>query len=294
MTTNRHTFLSFLSLIRIKHWTKNLLIFTPLFFHIQINNPVLFYQAVLAFLAFCMTASMIYIINDWQDRELDAQHPVKKDIRPLASGEISGKAAFSVAAILAMVTCFVLILLSSREVAGLILLYFGMNLLYTFFLKNLVFIDLLIIVAGFIIRLYVGSFATGIPLSHWILSLLSLLAFYLVLSKRQGERMAYENKRIIARKNITRYNGKTLNILLFILSITIAIVYSLYAFSPEMTNKNSLFFLTIFFVVAGLIGADYIFLIRKKAHDPTELFWKDPVLQICTLCWIATCYFMLY
>lgn len=284
----------FLSLVRIKHWVKNLLIFAPLLFSGNLFNQQLLGKSGLVFFAFCFTAGIVYIINDWLDKEVDRAHPLKKMQRPIAAGTVGGRAAFLVCVFLFMAATICLVLLSSLAVALVIATYLLLNIAYTFYLKNIPWLDVFIIVLGFILRLYAGSFAINVPLSHWILSLLTLLALFLAFSKRQGELRIYLENGILLRKNIKSYNLKALNVILLILSAALVITYFFYSISPEMHLQNRYFYLSNLFVVAGIVRYDYILLVKKQIFDPTDFFWKDIYSQLCIVGWGVMCFYMIY
>ena len=142
----------YLKLIRVKHWLKNGLVFLPLFFSINALNKELLLTSFLAFIIFSITSSIVYVINDIEDIEKDKKHPIKKN-RPLASGRVSMSEARIIKAILIIILGGLLYLLSTKVESICVLLipviYLGMNILYSRFLKNIPIIDVVIIVIGF-------------------------------------------------------------------------------------------------------------------------------------------------
>ena len=175
----------FFYLIRIHQYVKNLFIFFPLFFVGQILDSALFMKALIAFLAFSISASGIYVLNDYKDIEDDKIHP-KKKYRPLASGTISKNSG-----ILIMLICFVIGITSmiSLSTSGLLflILYIVSNFFYSFYLKRIGIIDVVIVATGFVLRILVGSAVTDVHLSMWIIIMTFLLALFIALAKRRDD-----------------------------------------------------------------------------------------------------------
>ena len=103
----------FIKLIRMKHWLKNFLVYLPIFFSLNLFNIDYLLLTTLAFIVFCFTSSIVYILNDISDIEKDRLHPVKK-FRPLASGEISKKQAYAIIAILAAIIAVIMLFFFSK------------------------------------------------------------------------------------------------------------------------------------------------------------------------------------
>jgi 4-hydroxybenzoate polyprenyltransferase len=154
------------SLLRIKDWIKNLFVFLPAFFSGLILEPNVFKASCIAFLLFSLSASLIYIINDYVDRAQDKLHPLKKD-RPIASGKITPKGALIIAGILALVITILGLYSFSLLLLLPLLLYIILNLGYSFGLKHIPILDVSIIAIGFILRVVFGGLATGIFVSKW-------------------------------------------------------------------------------------------------------------------------------
>jgi len=179
--------LALTKLMRPHQYIKNLFIFLPLFFALKITDTSLLFNAVIAFIAFSLTASAIYTLNNYHDIEEDRQHPKKKE-RPLASGAISKSQAITIMSILFMVG-FTLMTILSLEAAGILLAYVVMNIAYSFYLKHVAILDVVIIAIGFVLRLFIGSAVTDIPLSMWIVIMTFLLALFMALSKSRDHLM---------------------------------------------------------------------------------------------------------
>ncbi|MEN9919637.1 MAG: hypothetical protein RL662_2073 [Bacteroidota bacterium] len=276
----------YLKLCRVNQWLKNFFIFAPIFFAFQFSN----YEAILnvcyAFIGFSFIASSIYIINDWQDIEVDKLHPTKKN-RPLASGEVSTKAAFIILGILVTLGLSVYIFVLQNQYATILLIsYFLLNIAYCFKLKQISIVDITIVSSGFVIRLFIGSLVTNIHLSYWLILLTFLLALLLVVGKRRHDVLIFEETKQQMRKSITGYNIEYLNSIIIILVTSIIMSYIMYTISTEVVTRNGEYlYLTSLFVFLGLFRYLQAMFVEKKGDSPTKLLTSDRFLQIDILLW---------
>ena len=167
---------NYLKLIRVKHYIKNIMIFLPLIFDKRLLTSD-FIRVLFGFLSFSFMASVVYVMNDIKDVNTDRLHEIKKH-RPIASGKISIKNAIICAVILVCLS-FVFCYLSSGFnvlVYMLLLIYLAINILYSFKIKNIVIIDILFLVIGFVLRVYYGASIIDIKVSNWMyLTIMSIL-----------------------------------------------------------------------------------------------------------------------
>ena len=192
-----------IKLIRPHDYIKNLFIFAPLFFSGEMSMA-LFFNALIAFVAFSAGASAVYILNDYQDIEHDRQHP-KKRLRPLASGTVTKAHALCLMLILFI---FSITLANSLSIFVLayICTYLLLNVAYSFYLKNIAILDIAVIAIGFVLRLFVGAMATHVALSMWIVMMTFLLALFLALAKRRHDMLIFINTGNKMREVISGYN----------------------------------------------------------------------------------------
>ena len=201
---------SIIKLMRPHQYIKNIFIFLPLFFALKITDTPLLIDATIAFIAFSLAASAIYILNDYHDIEEDRQHPKKKN-RPLASGAIDKKEAIVTMGIL-LTAGFSLMASLSLQATGILAIYVVVNIAYSFYLKHIAILDVVIIAVGFVLRLFVGSASTDIPLSMWIVIMTFLLALFMALAKRRDDVLIYLETGKKMRKVIDGYNLQFLDI----------------------------------------------------------------------------------
>jgi 4-hydroxybenzoate polyprenyltransferase len=234
MSGNKMT-VDLIKLARPHQYTKNLFIFIPAFFAFQLTNPAMLVNALMAFVAFSLLASAVYVFNDWIDRFEDAQHPTKRN-RPIASGRLKAPQAFSFL-ILLLISGAVSAYLVSVEVFILVLFYLILNLAYTLKLKHIAIIDIVVIASGFVIRLLVGAEATQVELSHWIIVMTFLLALFLSLAKRRDDVLIYLKTDQKKRKVIDGYNLKFLDSAMMMTASITIVAYILWSISPEVAQR---------------------------------------------------------
>ncbi len=283
-----------LILMRIQQYVKNLFIFLPIFFGIQITNFPLLMKTTAAFLAFCITASAVYFFNDYFDCEEDRKHPVKKD-RPIASGAVSKRMALIVMVSLAVAGLAASFLIDTTILA-IMLIYIVINVLYTVLLKHVAIIDVVVIAVGFVLRLFIGSAASGVQLSMWIIIMTFLLALFLAFAKRRDDVLLYLEKGEKARKVVDGYNLEFLNVSMIIMTAVIIISYVMYTISPMILNRNhgDKIYLTVIWVILGVLRYLQQTIVFNKTGSPTKTLFKDHFLQVVLAGWIISFWVLIY
>ena len=289
----------YLKLLRVEQWVKNLFVILPLFFAGKLMNTNLFVQSVFAFFIFSVSASFIYIINDYTDIESDRKHPEKRN-RPLAVGTVSKQTAVGLMFLLAASALALMFLAKTFfgvniwKFAFIIAVYVVMNLAYTFKLKHVAIIDVVIIAVGFVLRVLAGGYITGIAISQWAILLTFVLALVLAIGKRRGELI---NAQISGktRKALDGYNVQFADIALSI-SVTLAIVsYLMYTVQGDVQERfGSKIFYTFIFVVFALLRYLQQTLVYNKTESPTKIIYKDRYIQFTILIWIISFLLLIY
>jgi 4-hydroxybenzoate polyprenyltransferase len=177
--------LALLRSLRPLHWTKNVLLFAPVILAHETGNPVALWAAAMAFAAFCLTASAMYLVNDLRDLEFDRAHPSKRN-RQIASGAVSKTAAIITAAVL-LVAGVVIAYRVSVELVWFLAAYGILSLVYSLVLKRRVFLDVLALSALWTIRVLAGGVAARVEVSDWLLALSVFLFVGLALLKRYAD-----------------------------------------------------------------------------------------------------------
>lgn len=285
-----------IKLLRPKDWAKNAFLFLPVFFAGDLFDVYKLQQLLVGFVCFSFTASTIYILNDYRDREDDRKHPVKSK-RPLASGKVKPGVALIIAAVL-LLTAFALAVTASGNVKFILILaaYFGMNLGYSLGLKNISVLDILIIAAGFVLRLKAGGYIADVEVSPWLTLMVLLLSLFMAIAKRRDDILLKLETGTDMRRSVKGYNLDFLNTLLSLFSAIITVTYIMYTLSPRTYERLQSYHLyyTSIFVIAGLMRYLQISLVQNKAGSPTELLYKDVFLQITIVLWMASFYVILY
>jgi decaprenyl-phosphate phosphoribosyltransferase len=285
---------SLLHLMRPHQYVKNFFIFLPLFFGLQITDTALLLNAFIAFIAFSISASAIYTLNDYHDIEEDRQHPKKKK-RPLASGAISKPQAIIVMSVL-FILGFILIVSLSMQATYILLAYVGMNIAYSFYLKHIPIVDISTIAIGFVLRLFVGASVTGIHLSMWIVIMTFLLALFMALAKRRDDVLIYMETGKKMRKVIVGYNLVFLDGAMMIMSAVVIVSYVNYTTSTALVEQvgSEYLYLTAFFVIVGILRYMKITFVNKQSGSPTKIVLKDLFMQLILLGWIVSFAWIIY
>lgn len=215
-----------LRLLRPRQWIKNLLLFAALVFAKQLFVPHSLGLACLAFVAFCLASSSVYVVNDLVDVERDRQHPEKR-LRPIASGEVPVRSAAIAAAALTLLSLAISLAIGRSFVAALIV-YLGLSHFYSLAGKNVVVLDAMLVAAGFVIRAVAGALAIQVPYSDWFVLCTLFLALFIVFSKRRAELIAVGDRALHSRPVLALYSEGALATFTAASMAAAVISYSLY------------------------------------------------------------------
>ena len=286
--------LAIFKLMRIKHWVKNLFMFIPVFFAGEILSFSLYAPLLTGFLAFGLVASSIYIVNDLRDIENDRLHP-KKRFRPLAAGTIT-RGVGIITAIGLFAVGFSVGWFLDPKFCLILGIYFLMNLSYSLGLKNIPILDVIIVSIGFVLRIKCGSVISDIPLSHWIVIMVFLLAVFIAIAKRRDDLIIKESSGADMRAVSKIYTKEYLGTMLAMFSGIIVVSYLMYTLSPEVIQRIGTYrlFYTSLFVVAGIMRYLQLALIDNNTGSPVELLMSDRFLQACIVLWVMSFYLIIY
>ncbi len=285
---------AYLALLRPHQWVKNTFIFLPLFFGSRIGDRGILWMSVLAFLGFCACASAVYIYNDSVDIEEDRGHPRNRE-RPLASGAVGRNGAYLLMSFLLVVGVGIFILLG-RDTLYLLCIYLLLNVLYSIRLKHVPILDVVVISFGFVIRIFIGSIVSGVPLSMWIVIMTFLLALFLALAKRRNDILISLETGGRTRKSIDGYNTEFLNSSMMIMASVVIVSYILYTVSPDVQAKmhTDKLYLTAFFVVLGILRYLQLAIVENNSGNPSKILLEDRFLQLVLIGWLALFSWILY
>lgn len=295
LSTNKNPFMkNVFALMRPHQYIKNTFIFLPLFFSGLASYIHLAANTFVAFIAFSLSASAVYILNDYQDIEEDRLHP-KKKFRPLASGVIGKRQAIAIMLVLFTVG-ITLMGLTSLTAMLILLAYIVTNIAYSFSLKHIAILDVCIIATGFVLRLFVGATVTDIHLSMWIVIMTFLLALFMALAKRRDDMLIFINTGKKMRKVINGYNLPFIDAAMSIMAGVVIVSYILYTTStPIVQRLNSEYlYLTALFVVLGVMRYLQITFVEQDSGSPTKIVLNDRFLQLTIVAWLMSFVWILY
>jgi len=284
----------YLKLLRPSHWAKNLFLFIPLFFAGEIFDLAKVVEVFVGFMAFSLFASSVYIINDYNDVEADRRHPVKCK-RPIASGAVSKPMALVI-----FVLCLVVGGLLAWYVKPKFLfvtgIYFVINLLYSFGLKNISILDILILSIGFVLRVKAGGVAANVAVSEWLMIMVFLLALFMAVAKRRDDVLIKTQTGQEMRKAAAGYNLDFMNVMLALVSAVIIVAYLMYTMAPEtmIRFKTYRLYYTCLFVIGGLLRYLQITYVENNTGSPTKILYKDRFIQLTILLWVLSFYVLIY
>jgi 4-hydroxybenzoate polyprenyltransferase len=284
-----------LQTMRPKQWMKNLVIFAALVFDLQIRNTPAVLRTLAGFALLCALSSTVYLFNDLADIDRDRLHP-KKRLRPLPSGRLKPGVALAAAIVLPLAALPVSLALSWKF--GVIaLLYLTSNVFYSFRLKNVVIIDVMLVALGYVLRVGAGvALITVERFSPWLYLCMTLLALFMALGKRRGELilMSGNNNDGASRRVLRDYTLGYLDELIGLVSTATVMAYSLYTFSAPNLPPNHAMMLTIPFVIYGIFRYLWLIHIKGEGGAPDELVLTDRPLQATFLLWGLSAVAVLY
>jgi 4-hydroxybenzoate polyprenyltransferase len=283
-----------LKAVRPRQWTKNGIVFMALLFSVnQYWQPDdiaswdhMLLQATLTALAFCAVAGAGYLVNDVRDVESDRLHPTKRN-RPIASGNLSTRAALAWAAALIVAGVAVAFVIDWRT-GAVVLGYIALQGAYTTVLKYEVILDVMAISAGFVLRALAGAYAVDVPTSPWLYVVTALGALFLAITKRRAEVALLADGATSHRSVLALYTPVFLDQMTAMVTASTVIAYALYTFTAESLPEDHLMMLTIPFVAYGVFRYLFLSLTRNEGGSPEEVLLKDAPLILCILGWVVT------
>jgi len=284
--------LSLLKNMRPKQWAKNLLIFAGLVFDRQLPYPPALERTVAGFLLFCLLTSSIYLINDLIDLDADRKHPHKKK-RPIASGALPVPVAMVAAAVFLAAALGLGFLLSPLFALACVI-YVLLNLSYSFWLKHLPIIDVMVLAGFYVLRVGAGVALIDVQrFSPWLYVFTTFLALFLGIGKRRAEILG-SKPGDHSRRVLEGYTSSFLDHLLIIVLCLAILTYSLYTFSAPNLPENHVMMLTIPFVIYGFFRYLYLVQVRHIGEAPEDVLFSDWPIQLDLVLWGASILLIFY
>ena len=277
-----------LKTMRPRQWVKNVLVFAAPFFAFSksTDRTGLLLDAVVAFVAFSLVASSVYLINDAIDVEADRAHPTKRN-RPIAAGIVPVPVAYG-AAVVFFLAGLGVSFLASWQLAVVLGVYQAVQLGYCFGLKHQPVVDLAIVGSGFLMRSIAGGVAGGLALSQWFLLVTAFGSLFMVAGKRYAEIMLFERTGAKIRSSLKKYSASYLRFVWALSATVLITTYCLWAFDigEEQHNHTWSVISIVPFVIAVLRYA--VDVDSGNGGEPEEIALGDRVLQVLALLWVGT------
>jgi len=283
--------------LRPHQWVKNAFVLAPLVFSKHLLDSSYVVRAALATLCFCALSGAVYAFNDVRDVDADRNHPTKKH-RPIAAGALSERAALIASVVLATAALTGAALLSTNLalVCG---VYLVQNLLYSLRLKQVAFVDVMLIAGGFLLRVYAGAVAIDVPASPYLLWCTVLLALFLGLGKRAHE-MAWAQKagRGVAatRAALAGYSPRLVRVSMGVLAVATSVAYVLYtqdSHTVQFFGTRQLVWSSPFAAI-GIVRFMQLALWNPRADSPTEAMLRDVPFILNLLAWAGVIVWIVY
>lgn len=288
-------FIQVLKLIRIPQWIKNLFVFVPLVFSLNLFRSDYLLTSLLGFAAFCLTSSIIYIINDIADVEADRAHPKKKN-RPIASGRISPRQGLFIAALFAIAAA-VLCFFADINFVLLLLLFFLINVLYSIKLKHIVLLDIFSIAAGFLIRVLAGAVIIEVAISSWLILTTMFISLFLAVMKRHSElEVVADGSNTETRKVLAFYSLNFADQVATVAAAGVIICYALYTVAERtitVFGTENLIYTTPF-VVFGIFRYMFLVYMNKQGENTTQLLISDVQMIITVVLYAVVTLLIIY
>jgi 4-hydroxybenzoate polyprenyltransferase len=287
--------------LRPDQWTKNLIVFAawPLgtvqgHLSKHLFDPGAAVRVMLAFGLFCGLSGAVYLFNDIADVERDRLHP-RKRLRPIASGRLGRRTAL-VAAVLLTVICLSGALPLGPRLTTVALTYIALNLLYSFWLKNVMIVDAITVSLGFVLRAVAGALAIPVEIGDWLLICTTLLALFLTFSKRRHELVLLNEGAVEHRSILSEYSPYLLDQMIAVVTASCVTAYAIFTTAPETIEKFHTHRLpwTIPFVLYGIFR--YLYLVHQKEQggSPTDILLTDRPLMIDVALWVLAIVVIIY
>jgi 4-hydroxybenzoate polyprenyltransferase len=270
-------------------------VFVPLLFSLNLFDKNYFLTTLSAFIVFSLASSLVYVVNDIVDIEADKKHPAKRN-RPLASGAISIKNAFIIAVILCVIV-FILLLNYNFEFISFVIGFIVLNIIYTFWFKHVVILDVFSIAAGFAIRVLAGAVVIAVPISSWLLLTTIFISLFLGVMKRHSELLLVSHDEVASsRKVLSQYSLNFADQMATVAAAGVIVCYALYTVSERTVSvfgtENLIY--TTPFVVYGIFRYMYLEYISHKGDNTTKTVFTDAQMIITVVAYTVTTVLIIY
>lgn len=285
--------LPILRLLRPEQWVKNAFVVAPLFFTPSAVNEANLRNVALGLACFCAASSAVYVLNDYRDRDSDRMHPRKKH-RPLAAGTVPLPLAFTLMAVLLVGALLAAFVWLPPAFFWILALYVAVNVAYTFGLKSVAIVDVMVIALGFVFRVEGGAVLIGVEASAWLVIATGLLALFLAVAKRRDDLV--QGLDVSHRKSIEGYSKPFLDSIIAVILGALLVTYLIYATDTDVMRRlgTTKVFYTTPFVVAGILRYLQITIVEERSGSPTRILLTDRMILWCVIGWMVTFAVLIY
>jgi len=297
---------------RPRQWLKNLSLFAAVVFSGRLFIPTVFVSVIHAFIAFSVLASGIYFLNDIVDIEKDKKHPIKSN-RPIASGKLSLKAAKLMCLLLVSFALFYAFTFVGSYFSYILIAYVLIQLSYSFYFRNIIILDSLIVASGFIIRVIAGGLASETSVSSWLILTTIGISLLLAFGKRRSEKTILakflgSSAASTTRQTLRHYPDNLLDSMISMAASYTLLTYSLFTFQdspqivsdkwgsflPSILRSPKWMMLTIPLVIYGVARYLYVIYEKGEGESPERALLNDKPLFFTVLLWILVILTILY
>ena len=279
--------------LRPKQWAKNVLVIAAPFAAGRLLEPSVAANVAVAFVAFCLASSAVYLLNDVRDAPKDRLHPEKKN-RPIASGQVAPTTAV-VLAVVALVASLALSTLAEPALLWVIVTYLVLQLLYVFGLKNQPVLDLAVIASGFLLRALAGGAATDIAISDWFLLVAGFGSLFVVAGKRYSELVMLEAEDAEVgqtRSSLLSYTSTYLRFVWTVAAAVTVMVYGLWVITVPRDSTTATLISLVPFTLGLLVYA--LVIDSGKGGEPETAILRNPTLLALGALWVISLGVTLY
>lgn len=279
--------------LRPRQWVKNTFVAIPLVFSLRLLDGDSVLRTAAAVLLFSLVSGCVYVLNDLVDVEADREHP-KKRLRPIASGALPVAAARTFLGV-AVPVVIGLSLALQPWFCAVLTTYFVLNVAYSFRLKHVAYLDVLLIALFFILRVLAGAFAIDVPASPWLLGCTFLLALFLGFGKRAHE-LATAVDAGKQRAALEGYHFESLRWILYVLAIAVVVTYAAYTLSPQTVHAfgTDRLVWTVPLPLVAILRFIRLATTHKDAESPTDAMLRDPIFMAAILLYVGATAAVLY
>ncbi|MBI4039907.1 decaprenyl-phosphate phosphoribosyltransferase [Candidatus Daviesbacteria bacterium] len=295
--------------VRPRQWIKNLALFAGLVFSGQLDKVGPVISTIEAFIIFCAITSAVYLVNDVFDLERDRQHPFKK-FRPIASGVVPAKLAIIVASVLILAA-----LPLSYKISPIFFLtcviYLVMQIFYSAYLRTVILLDIMVIAASFVLRVYAGIWVIDAHLNVWFLLSIISFALFIATGKRRSELTLMQGQAAKTRETLLHYPQNLLDSLTSMFANSTWLTYALFTFQqPPVAvapNLNSFLtkisvsiteakylMITIPIVIYGVMRYLYVIYEKNEGESPERALLTDTPLLTTVVLWLILLLVIIY